>query len=219
MRAATATQSFTFDPDGDLTLILSKPREGDEEGVAAGAAPENSGSPRRAGDTPTTTSKDDAASGAGLEMKIDTDVEHEDSKVQVRMLVSSKHMMVASPVFRAMLRHRNFKEGQELSTKGKLELPLPDDDVAAMTIILDVLHGRSRRVPREVSLDALTQVSILVDKYQMVEAVEVPSDVWIEKLRKTIPDVYSSKSTEVHRWLAIPWVFRKQIYSEAPQSW
>jgi hypothetical protein len=36
--------------------------------------------------------------------------------------------MVASPVFRAMLQHGNFKEGRDLSTEGRLELQFPEDD-------------------------------------------------------------------------------------------
>jgi hypothetical protein len=44
-------------------------------------------------------------------------------------------------------------------------------------------------VPRKVSLDLLTQMSILVDKYQMMAAVEILSDAWIEELKKDIPEV------------------------------
>lgn len=36
-------------------------------------------------------------------------------------------MMLASPVFNAMLK-RGFKEGEELRADGKVEIPLPDDD-------------------------------------------------------------------------------------------
>jgi hypothetical protein len=59
-----------------------------------------------------------------------------------------------------------------------------------MTVLLDIVHSRSRRVPGKVSPDLLTQISILVDKYQMMAAVEILSDAWIEELKKDIPEVY-----------------------------
>jgi len=42
----------------------------------------------------------------------------------VHIRVSSKHMMLASPVFKAMLQHGNFKEGCELGTHGTANVPL-----------------------------------------------------------------------------------------------
>jgi hypothetical protein len=54
-------------------------------------------------------------------------------------------------------------------------------------------------VPRKVSLDLLTQISILVDKYQMMAAVEILSDAWIEELKKDIPEVYYANFGEDFR--------------------
>jgi hypothetical protein len=67
----------------------------------------------------------------------------------------------------------------------------------------------------------LTQISILVDKYQMVEAVEVFSDGWIEHLKhpdpesyiQGLPDAYESLEQQrtVHRWIGISWVFGRPV--------
>ncbi|PMD25408.1 hypothetical protein NA56DRAFT_565466 [Hyaloscypha hepaticicola] len=122
------------------------------------------------------------------------------------MLVSSRHMMLASPVFRAML-DGNFKEGCDLTSNGKVQVPLPDDDPEAFAIVLDIIHGHNRRVPREVELELLTEISILVDKYQIYEAVEFFAESWIEGLNFSLPRDYWREKKDVHTWIAISWVF------------
>jgi hypothetical protein len=69
-----------------------------------------------------------------------------------RMLVSSKHMTLASPIFKAMLRTGTFSEGQELARRGKAEINLPEDDPTAFTILLNVIHGHGSRLPFIVDL-------------------------------------------------------------------
>jgi hypothetical protein len=127
----------------------------------------------------------------------------------VHMLVSSKHMMLASPVFKAMLQASTFKEGQKLSAAGKVEIPLPEDDPNAFEVALNIIHGRNKLVPRVLSLELLTSVSLLVDKYQMVEAVQCFSDTWIGALIEDLPEAYPSKtdSGNVVLWLQVSWVF------------
>lgn len=118
-------------------------------------------------------------------------------------------MMLSSPVFKAMLQHGTFKEGKALQTNGKAEIPLSDDDVEGWEIILNIIHGRSRKVPRQVNLLDMTEISILVDKYQMTEAVEVFSDSWIEDLKIDIPTELSQGG--VFSWIGISWVFGKRV--------
>lgn len=91
----------------------------------------------------------------------------------VHMLVSSKILlMVASPVFKAMLLQGNFREGRELQTTGKLSLPLPDDNPDAMRILMDIIHYRNRQVAKKLLFRMLVHIAILVDKYQLLEVVE-----------------------------------------------
>jgi hypothetical protein len=120
-------------------------------------------------------------------------------------------MMLASPVFKAMLQHSTFKEGKKLSSAGKVEVPLPDDDPTPFRIVLDIIHGRNKQVPRKIDLEMLTKMSIVVDKYQMTEGVQSYSEGWIEALREDLPTKYvTEKDTNlVHRWLGISWVFEK----------
>jgi hypothetical protein len=76
--------------------------------------------------------------------------------------------------------------GRELGNEGRVTVLLPDDDPDAFLIILNVVHSRHRQLPGKVSLEMLTRISVLVDKYQMVEAVEVFSSGWIARFK--LPD-------------------------------
>ena len=66
---------------------------------------------------------------------------------QIRMKVSSRHLALSSTVFRTSLRS-GFKEAVTLRTTGTVEIPLPDDHPAAFLILLNVVHGHTRQVPR-----------------------------------------------------------------------
>lgn len=237
-----ATELYTFDYDGDLLLVLSRPADATEnETEEAGERICNTpaGSPTRetngdgsvengdamtdtAGSTGQSNVDDKAASTEPPDNsapKGDETSEEKEPDIIVHMLVSSKHMMLASPVFKAMLQHNTFKEGRKLRAARKVEVPLPDDDPTPFRIILDIIHGRNRQVPRKVDLETLTSISIVVDKYQMAEAVESLSDGWIEALREGLPTKYETEKEApvgapvgaqiVHRWLGISWVFGK----------
>ncbi|KAF8865170.1 hypothetical protein BDZ45DRAFT_475398 [Acephala macrosclerotiorum] len=131
--------------------------------------------------------------------------------VKVDMIVSSRHLMLASPVFKAMLRFGAFREGQKLDSDSKAEVPLFDDDIEALVILLDIVHGRNRQIPRQINLDLMTKITILVDKYQMVEAAEIFTEAWIEDLKKDLPTEYATEEEQnrVHKWIGISWVFGK----------
>jgi hypothetical protein len=207
------TEPHIFDPRGDLLLVLSKhsdlsdlpnnaetPKDpndavvGNENKLQEGTKDGDEGEGRST--TPTEDPVPEAEFGES----------DRDDTIKISMLVSSRHMMLASPVFRAML-DGNFKEGCDLSSNGKVQVPLPDDNPAAFVIVLDIIHGHNRRVPREIDLELLSEISILVDKYQMVEAVEFFAESWIEGLKSSLPEYYSSEKQDVHRWIGISWVF------------
>ena len=127
---------------------------------------------------------------------------------EVQMRVSSKHLILTSATFHTCLGSDKFSEGQTLQTDGNVVLLLPDEDPDAMAILLNIIHGSTRKVPRQVSLHMLTRLAFVVNHRQMHEAVELFSDSWIENLKPAplsgndIPDVLS--------WLFIFWVFQKE---------
>lgn len=128
------------------------------------------------------------------------------SKKEIRFLVSSKHMILASPVFKAMLQYDNFKEGVALS-KGTAEVPLPDDDPASWEIILDVIHNNTRRkIPWGVDLQTMINLAILVDKYQLGNLLLFHANIWAKKLEKktSLPNAITP---DLISWLCISWAF------------
>ncbi|KAL2071714.1 hypothetical protein VTL71DRAFT_12949 [Oculimacula yallundae] len=205
-----SAEKRTFDPDGDLLLQLSQPakkraKKQPREASFDEADPQTSSLPS----AELGHNGDEAASPSGAESE-DND-EESLLDVEINMLVSSKHMKLSSPVFRAMLQRDGFKEGQILEATGSVEIPLPDDDPEAMTILLDVVHGRNRMVPRKVTLKTLTAIAVLADKYQMVEVLEAFSNSWIKRLKPKLPTEYLEAEDElsIFRWLKISWVFSK----------
>ena len=129
----------------------------------------------------------------------------------IRIRVSSKHLTLASPVFRRML-SANYKEGLHLCSQGHAELPLPDDNPAAFLVILHLIHGQIRKVPRQIGLSMLTEMAVLVDKYELLESVEMLLDPWLQNLKSTIP---LTLNNDLLPWICISWVFKKpEIYKK-----
>ncbi|ESZ90740.1 hypothetical protein SBOR_8874 [Sclerotinia borealis F-4128] len=99
------------------------------------------------------------------------------------VLVSSKHMLFASPVFKAMLKG-GFQEAIELKTIGKTEIPLPDDDSTAMIILTDIIHGRLKSCH---------------------EATQLLCTVWATDFLPT--DSWKQNWFDTACWICVAWVF------------
>lgn len=99
-------------------------------------------------------------------------------------------------------------------TRERLELDIPDTNPETLLILLDVIHGRLRRVPKAVDMNCLTELAMLVDYFQCHEVVYLVSDLWVGALRKTVPsisttDQFSGSMRDVAKWIFISWVFRQ----------
>ncbi|CAG8975061.1 hypothetical protein HYALB_00009923 [Hymenoscyphus albidus] len=101
-------------------------------------------------------------------------------KSNVRMIVSSKHLTLASEVFKAML-SSNFQEGITLRSVGSVTFNLPDDEPIAFEILMNMVHGKFRLVPAKVTLANVTSLAVLVDKYRLQEVAEVMTKRWLEQ--------------------------------------
>lgn len=181
---------YTFDPYGDLLLLLSEPDDLEHENE----------------DTDNDENEDEAMDGG-------EDGEGEQSPTtskQIQMRASSKVLALVSPVFRVMLQTGGFLESVTLASEKQVEIALPEDDAAAFEIILNITHARTRRVPKKVDLRMLTEITILIDKYQLHEAVEVFSDYWIADLRRHIPtDDLMNEIPNLPSWLCVTWVLNQ----------
>ena len=105
---------------------------------------------------------------------------------EVEMQVSSKHLSLASKVFEAMF-HSKSLEGISSNNRELVTIPLLDDDFHSLQILLNIVHGLTRRVPRQVKRRTLLQAVILIDKYEFHEVAEVFTDMWFECLRRKMP--------------------------------
>jgi len=125
---------------------------------------------------------------------------------EVLCVASSMHLMLASEYFRTML-GGDSKEAATLKSKGRITIRLKID-VDTMVILLNIIHGASRKVPRQLTLESLTQLAILAKGLGMLEAVEFFSDTWIDNLtREGFPTVYNDR---VLPFLFVFWVFNRQ---------
>ncbi|EMC97236.1 hypothetical protein BAUCODRAFT_51931, partial [Baudoinia panamericana UAMH 10762] len=88
----------------------------------------------------------------------------------------------------------------------KTTVPLVDDNFGAMHILLNVIHGWTRRVPRQLDIQILTQVASLIDKYELHETTEIFTDMWFEAVRPALlQDHHQNLASRVF----ICWILQK----------
>jgi hypothetical protein len=125
------------------------------------------------------------------------------SSHEVHCVVSSRHMMLASRHFQTILSN-DFNEALTLRTTGHVTIPLPDD-LDTMVILLNIIHGAGRKVPRQVSLEVLSKLAVLVSKFEMLETIEFFSDTWIDNLQRGgLPKSYNENVLQL---VFVFWVF------------
>ncbi|KAF5634262.1 hypothetical protein F52700_5984 [Fusarium sp. NRRL 52700] len=109
-------------------------------------------------------------------------------KKEVRMLVSGKHLELASPIFKTMVTGP-FAEGKADSSGFHL-ITASDWDPEAFKIVLTIMHGYNRDVPRSLNLEMLVKVAMIVNYYVCLESVELYTEIWLDALRSELPKVY-----------------------------
>ncbi|SCN79292.1 uncharacterized protein FFB20_05914 [Fusarium fujikuroi] len=127
-------------------------------------------------------------------------------KMEYRMLVSGKHLELASPIFKTMVTGP-FAEGKADSSGFRL-ITAADLDPEAFNIVLTIMHGYNRDVPRSLSLEMLVKVAMIVNYYDCLEIVELYTDIWLEGLKSEVPTVYGR---DCILWMFISWVFSGPI--------
>ncbi|TEY57710.1 hypothetical protein BOTCAL_0207g00020 [Botryotinia calthae] len=194
--AMSSRANIVVDPDGDLVVLLNPSTPDSQSSTEMMSALNSTCS------TPDTeTSRDaDVKKRASLELEFltsESNLFYDD-----RILVSSKHMSLASPVFKAMIKGE-FPEEIVLPITGKLGLPLPNDDPLAMKILIYIIHGKMNMVPLKIDLELFTQIAISVDKYQCREVVRLLPPIW----KNGLSDTFETSWTNIARWVCIAWQF------------
>jgi hypothetical protein len=167
-----------LDPAGDVVLILQNPN-------AAFALWRSEPSP---GHSP----QADSESSAPLD------------KTLISLRVSSSHLTLASLHFKNMFK-TDCKEARTLRADGCVEIYESGWDSDALLILMNIIHGQTRKVPRIISLEMLAKVAVLVDYYKCVEVAEPFSEIWIGRLKGDLPE---TSSRDVILWICISSVFR-----------
>ncbi|KAK4143987.1 uncharacterized protein C8A04DRAFT_28331 [Dichotomopilus funicola] len=134
------------------------------------------------------------------------------SEQGLRIKVSSKHLALASRVFRNKLQFGSTKPARQAD--GRVHLRLAEGFSAkAVSIVANALHGRGSKVPKAVDLDTLAQIALFVDRFQLLDAVEVYADRWISRLELDAPGTVASAPVP---WIYVGYVFRRaDLFKEA----
>ncbi|KAF5688928.1 hypothetical protein FDENT_4644 [Fusarium denticulatum] len=124
---------------------------------------------------------------------------------EVRIRVSSRHLILASCFFRSAL-GGPWREASTTSSffgKPLRQIIAYEWDAVAFALVLDIIHGRHRGVPRFVDIMLLTRIATIVDFYHCQEVVQIFGDHWygIDNL------LWSEYSSRTLMWLFISWVF------------
>jgi hypothetical protein len=208
-----------FDPEGDVIIVLKNPsvasvsRDGPKDYdppssqmTAPGKsvitttnlsriAPKGGPFQLTTPDTPNSKNQPEAAD------------ETSDNNEDIEMRVSSSQLALVSPYFRAMLRG-GWKEGQFLRVDGSLRLYAEVWDWNALTIIMNIIHCRFRRVPREINLEMMAKVLVMVDYFECDEMIEPFSREWLGQMKPTPPNLTDLNLRDITLWIWVSWELR-----------
>jgi len=104
-------------------------------------------------------------------------VRDESCEQQIRLRVKTPLLREASPVFDIMFGHK-FAEGQALDKYAPPEIPL-EDDPECMKLICQVVHFQTSNLPRHLPASQVLQLARTVDKYGLLEAMDLAFDRWL----------------------------------------
>ena len=211
-----------LDPDGDLILVFRDPPEQDKkvsvgddeapgeesaEGGTLAEPAENTTGPANPAESTTTADEPFTGQPASTSQR-ESEVTPSGPTVeprQIRVRVSSKHLTLASKVFKALLRP-GFQEGDTFRKNGTAEVPLPEDDPNAFLLLLDIVHCRTKRLPSSLPSEQLSRVAGLVDKYALQDATEVFTGGWFQRQRPPL-----DAAPDLALWVSLSWVLRRPV--------
>lgn len=119
--------------------------------------------------------------------------------------VCSKSLAKASPVFTALLLGGNFQESRgNQANAEEWVVELPADKVSPMLILLKAVHWQSPG-PGCFELNALYDLIVLADKYDMFPVVKSRARTWWESIHHKSPRLWSI--TKALKALFLAWYF------------
>ncbi|RKL46025.1 hypothetical protein BFJ72_g2934 [Fusarium proliferatum] len=193
--------SYDIDPDGDIELILRKPNKQKIVPTDWGffGWETNPGQPE--------FTNPPCLGRYKVFSKLSPGDENHNPEAEVRMRVSSRHLTLASRVFRAMLQGPWIEAA--LSSQPIRQISTEGWDALALAIVLDCIHGRHFEIPTKISPGLLTRISTIVDYYQCREAVQVHYRTWTDESVCRLPNEQEGVGLNV-MWLFVSWVFHDE---------
>ncbi|KAL6693629.1 hypothetical protein J3F84DRAFT_67523 [Trichoderma pleuroticola] len=171
---------YEIDPSGDTLLILRNANAPFAVLPSSGAQEKQ----KVSGSTP-----DDKTTDADSKPKEEGSTPKDaDSKPTVQMRLSSKHLTLASKYFQKLTAN-NWKESKEATPEFTYSYVINanDWDEKALLLLMNIIHGRTSKVPRYIDLELLAKMAVLVDYYQCHEVVAFFSQTWLSSIFIVIP--------------------------------
>ncbi|KAF5672770.1 hypothetical protein FHETE_3604 [Fusarium heterosporum] len=162
--------------------------------------------------------------------RLDPIKESDDDPTEVRFRVSSRHLTLVSPVFKKMI-EGSWKESFPCESRSDSSLPdaagtlSPSSvitasdpsvreitttgwDAHALSVVLNIIHGRQKDVPRDLDLEFFASVAAIVNYYNCAEAVHLAAELWLKVIYEA-PDRYG--------YAPIMWLFIFRVF-ECPNQ-
>lgn len=118
-------------------------------------------------------------SSTNLDIATDGDVVLVVGPGKIRFRVYSLILKVASKPFFSML-GPDWNEGRNLHNYGgPVEILLPEDDAAALEIILHILHHQNNKIPQNLTAEEILCLAITADKYELLECLKLAFGDWL----------------------------------------
>ena len=213
---SSTPRTSVFHPDGDAVLLLGTLQEDSAVEPRVDQAPANDVIVDGGPIDEYSTDKVPTHDFAGNDDTTVRDSKNEcaiplDSSTRygVRLQVSSKHLSLASQVFKDMfedLAHSKPSKDLLLCNKNMASIPLPADDIDGMQILMNIVHGLTRSVPHHLNLQTFVKVAVLIDKYEFEEVAELYMNLWFTSLRPKMPQRLDE---DLASWIFICWVLKK----------
>jgi hypothetical protein len=120
--------------------------------------------------------------------------------------VYSKNLIQTSRVFKTALTG-GWKESSlvdVVSNDGQYSINAEGWDPEALRITLNAIHSHTKAIPSTISLEMLCKIAVLVDYYEVHDALSFFASVWIETLRGSLPICYER---DLILWICVSSVF------------
>ncbi|TGJ87189.1 hypothetical protein E0Z10_g1629 [Xylaria hypoxylon] len=124
---------------------------------------------------------------------------------ELHLQVSSAHLKLASRYFQKAF-DGDFQESKR-DVDGFLCVDASDWNREALIIVLRIIHGQNRQVPKVLDLEMLAKVAIIVDYYDCHELFDAFAELWLLRLKHRFILLHKL-DRELILLLLVSWVFR-----------